>query len=334
MKRIVVFGATGSIGAYLTDYFNVQIDKSKYEIVAIGRKKTDFFLNLGVEYYRVDISKGSDFECLPTEDIYAVVNLAGVLPAHLENYNPFTYIDTNIIGSINILEYARKNRADRILFSQTWSDQAGWWGKEDILSPSLPRKLPYTGDHAFYAITKSMVVESMEYYRQQYGLKSFVFRLPNVYMYHPDKYYYVDGNKRITAYRYIIEQAIKGEPIEMWGNPEAFKDVLYVKDLCQMMFKALFVDIDGGTYNAGTGVRTTLKEQIEGIITVFSPKENKSVIVEKPDKEGFVSFVMDISNAVTDLRYKPQYTYLNYLNDYKNEMELKRFDDMWQSKLV
>lgn len=48
------------------------------------------------------------------------------------------------------------------------------------------------------------------------------------------------------------------------GNPDAFKDVLYIKDLCQMMYKALFAEVNGGTYNAGTGIRTTLREQIEG----------------------------------------------------------------------
>lgn len=37
-----------------------------------------------------------------------------------------------------------------------------------------------------------MIVDTMEYYKQEYGLKNFVFRLPNVYLYHPEKYYYVD----------------------------------------------------------------------------------------------------------------------------------------------
>ena len=48
MKKIVIFGATGNIGAYLVDYCNSHIDKSKYEVVAVGRRKTDFFNKHGI----------------------------------------------------------------------------------------------------------------------------------------------------------------------------------------------------------------------------------------------------------------------------------------------
>ena len=332
MKKIVIFGATGNIGAYLVDYFNNHIDKSNYEVVAVGRRKTDFFEKHGITYYRVDITKSEDFERLPANDVYAVVNVAGLLPAYLKEYNPFAYVETNINGALRILEYARKNSADRALYTQTWAELGGYWGKEEKLSPDMPRKLIYTGDHAFYAITKTMIVETMEHYKQEFGLKNFVFRLPNVYLYHPQRYYYVDCIRKPIAYRYMIDKASRGEPIEMWGNPDAFKDILYVKDLCQMMFKALFADVNGGTYNAGTGMKTTLRQQIEGMIQVFSPENHKSKIIEKPDGVGFTSFFMDIENAKIDLGYEPEYTYIKYLEDYKREQEEKRFNDLWEKQ--
>lgn len=331
MKKIVIFGATGNIGAYFTDYCNELLRETEYQVIAVGRKKTDFFDKLGIKYINVDICNQTDFHKLPKEDIYAVVNLAGILPAYLKEYNPFKYIETNINGAVRILEYARENGADRVLYSQTWSEQGGYWGKKEVLSPDMPRKLLYKGDHAFYAITKSMVVDTMEYYKQEYGLKSFVFRLPNVYLYHPEKYYYVDCVKKPIGYRYMIDRATDGEDIEMWGNPDAFKDILYVKDLCQMMYKALFADIDGGVYNAGTGIKTTLRQQIEGIIKVFSPKLHKSKIIEKPEGDGFISFVMDIENARKELGYEPEYTYEKYLVDYKKEQDIKRYDLLWRS---
>lgn len=105
---------------------------------------------------------------------------------------------------MRILEYARKVGVDRVLYTQTWAEMAGYWGKGEIFSPQLPRKLKYTGDHAFYAITKCMIVDTMEYYKQEYGIKNFVFRLPNVYLYHPDTYYYVECKKKLVAYRYMI----------------------------------------------------------------------------------------------------------------------------------
>ena len=330
MKKIIIFGATGNIGAYFIDYCKRNIDNTKYEIVAVGRKNTQYFKKNGIEYVQVDICKQADFDKLPKNNIYAVVNMAGLLPAYLKEYDPFAYVETNINGGLRILEYARKNGADRILYTQTWSEQGGYWGKEEVLSPKLPRKLIYTGDHAFYAITKTMICETMEHYKQEYGLKNFVFRLPNVYLYHPDLYYYVDCKRKPVGYRYMIDKVTNGENIEMWGNPDAFKDILYVKDLCQMMFKALFANVDGGTYNAGTGIKTTLREQIEGIIKVFAPKGSHLAIIEKPEGASFTSFVMDIENARQDLGYEPEYTYLKYLGDYKKERDLRRFNELWE----
>ena len=70
---------------------------------------------------------------------------------------------------MRILEYARKVGVDRVLYTQTWAEMAGYWGKGEIFSPQLPRKLKYTGDHGFYDITKCMIVDTMEYYKQEYG---------------------------------------------------------------------------------------------------------------------------------------------------------------------
>ena len=328
MKKIVVFGATGNIGAYFTDYCRKHVDTG-YEVIAVGRRKTDFFASVGVTYLSVDITREEDFELLPKDGVYAVVNLAGILPAYYKDFNPLMYIQTNVSGAIRILEYAGVVGADRVVYTQTWAELAGYWGESEVLSSEMPRKLVYSGDHAFYAITKSMVVDTMEFYKQEFGLKNFVFRLPNVYLYHPQKKYYVEGVEKAIGYRLMIDKAMKGEPIEIWGNPDAFKDILYIKDLCQMIVKSLFVDRDGGTYNAGTGIKTTLREQIEGIVQVFSSNPSKHIITEKPSGSTFTSFVMDISKLKLELGYEPEYTYIKYLEDYKKELVEKRFSKLW-----
>ncbi len=329
MKKIVVFGATGNTGMYFIDYCLKNLDKSRYELVAVGRKNTEWFKKNGVTYVQVDIRNGEDFKKLPDKDVHAVVNMAGILPAYLEEYDPFKYVDTNVTGGMQVLEYARRTGADRVLYLQTWAEMAGYWGKEDVLSPKMERKLMYTGDHAFYAITKSMIVEAMKHYQAEFNIKSFVFRLPNIYLYNPERFYYVDSVKKPIAYRYMIDKAINGETIEMWGDPNAFKDIVYVKDFCQMLFKAMFASVNGGTYNVGTGVKTTLRQQIEGMVKVFSPESAPSKIVERPEKPSFTSFVMDIENAKTELGYVPEYDYIKYLQDYKREMEENRFDGLW-----
>jgi len=325
MKKIIIFGATGDVGKYLVDDC-IQYFKDQYEIVAVGTRQTSLFEKYHIKYIRVDISDENAFSKLPVDDVHAVVHLAGLLPAYMKEYSPLRYIDVNLKGTLNILEYCQKNNVDRILYSQSYSDLAGYMNEGPVLEPYMPRKLKYTGDHAVYSITKCAAVDLIEHYHQEYHLKNFIFRLPNIYMYMPNEYYCVDGVPRKIAYRYMINRALKGLPIELWGDPEKSKDIVYVKDLCQMFCKATDTQsVNSGVYNVGTGVRTNMLQQIDGIIKVFSPKDNPSEIVYCPDKPDCVDFVMDIGNAETELGYTPQYDYISYLEDYKKEMLLNRF---------
>lgn len=327
-KKVIIFGATGNTGAYLTEYCIKNLDLKEFEIVAIGRKKTDFFSKYGINYYRVDIRDESQFNKLPQENIYAVVLLSAVLPAYMEGYKPKEYIETNIVGAFNVLEYCRKTKADRILYPQSEGDLSGYWGKELLIKPDFSRKFSFKGDHALYVISKNTAVDMIEHYHQTYNLKRFIFRCPTIYAYTPNQYFYVDGIKKVLAYRHLMNQAMIGEPIEMWGNPLKAKDVVYVRDFCQMLCKAIIVNRESGFYNVGTGTAVTLKDQIEGIIEVFSPANKKSVVIPCPEKPDSREFIMDITNAKEELGYRPKYYYLDYLKDFKKEMEINRFSEL------
>ena len=329
MKKILLFGATGEIGMYLTDYVNENLKGKNYELIAVGKRKTDFFDRYGIKYYSVDMSVSEDFEKLPGEDVYAVIVLAGILPAKMSGYHPMQYIDVNIKGILNILEYCKRTGADRILYSQTVRDIGNLIGKE-ILRSNAERNFSYVGDHAVYVISKNAAVDLIEHYHQEYGLKRFIFRLPTIYMYSPVDTYYVDGQMKKMAYRLFIEQAMEGKPIEMWGNPEQAHDVVYVKDLCQLFFRALLADREGGIYNVGTGKPVSLKEQIEGIIDVFCQDGKESEVVLCPTKPNARDYRIDIQDAIDDFGYSPQYDYISYLKDFKEEMNLNRFKDLFE----
>ena len=329
MKKIVIIGATGNTGTYLTEYLLENLNLLEYQIIAVGRRKTDFFNKYGIKYYQIDISKKEEFEKLPQAEIYGVIFLAAVLPAYMEGYSPESYISTNIIGAFNVLEYCRKSKCDRIIYPQTESDLSEYWDKIFKISPNLPRNFKYKGDHALYTISKNTAVDMIEHYNQTYGIKNFILRCPSIYSYSKNPYYYVNGKKQVLGYRQIIDKAIKGEEIELWGDPNRAKDIVYVKDFCQMIFKMLITKkVNKGIYNMGTGKAISLQEQIEGIIEVFSPRNKKSKIKYCPEKPNSRNFVMDISNAIEELDYKPKYSYLDYLKDFKKEMELDRFQEL------
>ena len=320
MKKIVVFGASGDTGQYFVKYFLENYAGDEYEIIATGTRETHYFEQFNIPYYRVDITKKEDFSKLP-QDIYAVVDLAGAMPARMKGYNPYKYIDVNIIGNLNILEYCRVNNVDRILFAQSFGDIKDYGEQNPLLTVDLPRKFSFTSDHTIYVMSKNFAVDMIENYHQMYGMKRFIFRLPTIYLYSPVDTFYVDGVQRKIGYRILIDKARAGEPIEVWGDSSRVKDMVYVKDFCQMLYKALFVDRSCGYYNVGTGIGTSLLDQIKGIIEVFSEGNRKSEIVMRPDKQNAPQYVMDITSAVEELGYKPQYYYLDMLQDFKKEMK-------------
>ena len=57
MKKIIIFGATGNIGAYFTDYCNKHLDKNEYELIAVGRRKTSYFQDNDIKYIKVGLKK-------------------------------------------------------------------------------------------------------------------------------------------------------------------------------------------------------------------------------------------------------------------------------------
>lgn len=320
-KKIVVFGASGDTGRYFVEYFENNYSANEYEIVAVGTRLTNYFTLKKIKYYQVDITKRDEFEKLP-RDVYAVVDLAGAMPARMKGYDPYKYIDVNITGTLNILEYCRKCNADRILFAQSFGDIKDHAEENPILHVNMPRKFNYTTDHTVYVMTKNFAVDLIENYHQVYGIKRFIFRLPTIYLWSPIDSFYVDGEIRKIGYRTLIDRAIAGDTIEVWGDPNRVKDMVYVKDFCQMLYKALFVDRLEGYYNVGTGIGTSLIDQIKGIVEVFGNKENPSEIVFCPEKNNAPQYIMDITEAKEELGYIPQYNYIEMLKDFKKEMEI------------
>ena len=330
MKKMVIFGATGTVGAYTALYMK----KMGYEVIAIGKRKSDngFFEAFRIPYFSVDIQKREDFAKLYQSEIKTVdyvFHAASIMPASMEGYSPSHYIYNIVEGTLNILEYCRTVNADRIIFTHSHSDTAHLQGTTTLIPADINRSFPLTGDHSVYAICKNAAVDLIEHYYHQYGLKRFVLRLPTIYAYTPNPYYYVNGEKKMMAYRYIIEKAINGETVEIWGDKNLKKEIVYVKDFCQIVEKSIEANHEGGIYNVGCGVGVTLEEQILGIIEVFSPQVSRAKVEYCPDKTNAKQFIHDISKTVNELGYEPQYSYHDGLVDFKIEMKKNRFKKLW-----
>ena len=326
-KSVMIFGATGTVGAYTSVY----LKERGYTVYATGRRKADngFFASLGIDYYPVDITVSTEFDTLPKQGVDAVIHAASLMPAVMSGYHPEQYIDNILHGSLNILEYSRKVNADRFVFMHSRADSNHLMGTINPIPADINRKFPPTGDHSIYVICKNAAVDLIEHYYHQYGFKRFVLRLPTIYAYHPNPFYYVNGQKKEIAYRKIIQHAANGEKIEIWGDKTRAKEIVYILDLCQVIEKAITADSSGGIFNVGRGIGVTLEEQILGIVNEFSPKSCRVEVVYKPEMPDARQFVHDISKTVSVLGYKPLFDYPKLLEHYHSELNANRFEKLW-----
>jgi len=318
MQNIIVIGATGGTGVHLTRYLSTQ----GYRVYATGQKDrdADYFQSPNVTYQSLDVTKAEEFNELPTADINCLVLLAGMMPSRMEGYDPYRYIDVNISGTINALEFCRKNNVRKIIFMQSHADVSGHWNTGRLIPADAPRALSYKGDHAMYIISKCTAVDMIEHYHQEFGIQTIVLRLPTIYSYMPAATLYVDGKVQDMACMYMIERALRGEEIEIWGDASKAKDIVYIKDFIQIVAAAIVSERAQGIYNVGTGIPTSLEEQILGIVEVFSEPGRRSNVVYRPEKRSQTSYLYDISRTKRDLNYKVQYPYRRMLEDMKEEM--------------
>lgn len=328
-KKVVVFGATGNIGAYAA----LQLKDLGYDVYAVGKRKSDngFFESHGISYLSVDITDVKSFEVLPSGDVYAAVHFAGELPSRYE-YNPSALIQSITIGTLNVLEYLRKNNGTKIIFPQTPFDLYYLHNTDQLIPADGTRSFPPTGDHSVYTIAKNAAVDLIEHYYHQFGIKRFILRFFTIYQYHPNAYHFADMKHKKMPYRILMDKAMRSEPIEIWGDPLRTKEIVYVKDFARLVGKCTDADIDGGIYNVGDISGVTLEDQIRGIVEVFSPKDNPSAITYDPSRPDALKAKFDITKTQQELDFTPEFSYLEAMEDFYNEMKAEPFEKLWKRK--
>lgn len=326
MKTILIFGATGTLGAYISLHFH----KLECKVIAVGHRASDngFFADYNIPYYSVDITKAEEFEKLPTDHIDLVAHFAGALPASMKGYDASLYIDSIMKGTYNVLEFMRKNHIPKIIFPQSLFDVSYLFGSTTPIPADAEMKAPLEGDHAMYVIAKIAAVQMIEHYHSVYGIKRFILRLSRVYVYHPNPYTYTDGKKVMVSDRLLMQKAENGEPIEIWGDPNRLLETCCVEDFLQIVEKCAASPLEGGLYNIGSG-GSTLDERIHAIVDVFSPVGHKSVISYAPEKRSATQFVLDISKTKAELGYEPHYSWKDYCEWFAKEREAQRFAKLW-----
>ncbi|MBO5622675.1 MAG: NAD(P)-dependent oxidoreductase [Butyrivibrio sp.] len=330
----IIIGASSFIGVYTADEFL----KQSCEVIVTGRKNKfkEHYDKLGVKYINLDLVNEADFEQLPKEGVEGVILLGGLLPANAEvnldeDENAADYFRINTIGTINVLEYCRKNGIKRVISNCSYADVRGAWGKKAITEEE-PRDFIYKGDHAVYVFSKNAANDTMEYYNQQHGMKNAWFRFPPVYGVGPHDSLYINGTLRKSGLKIFIDNASEGKDICIFGNPNLSRDVVYVKDVAHAYYLAMKSENTYGLYNMTSGRGVTLQEQAEVIADLWAPSsDKKSKITYKPEVQNNTpSYLFSMEKAKKDFGFVPAYAdFRVMMTDYKKDLDANKYQELF-----
>ena len=322
---IIIIGATGFIGMYTAEAFL----KKGYQVLATGRnvKIGEALSNEGASFERLDITKEEDFEKLPQDGVSGIILLAGLLPANttadlLCEDNAADYFKVNVIGTINVLEWARKHNVKKVIGACSYADVRNAWKKDYAITEEEPRNFSFTGDHSVYVISRNAANDVMEYYNQQHQMCCAWFRFPPVYGVGPHGTINVNGKPYKSGIQTFIENAMEGKDIEIWGDPEISRDIIYVKDVARAYVLAMESDKTYGLYNMTSSVPLTLLDQAKTVIDVFGNDKGSKIVFRPEKKNNTPSFLFSMEKAKRDFGFVPEYTdFKKMMEDYKKEME-------------
>ena len=264
MKKILVTGVAGFIGAYLAKrlllegYYVVGIDNlNDYYDVKIKEERLNWFKdNSSFKFYKMDICDEEHLiELFASELFDIVVNLAAQAGVRYSIDNPKVYMQSNVMGFFNILECCRQYKVKHLIYASSSSVYGA------------NKKIPYSVDDkvdnpvSLYAATKKSN-ELMAYvYSHLYDTPCTGLRFFTVYgpVGRPDMAYYS-----------FAEKIINNEPIKVYNNGEMYRDFTYIDDIVEGLMRVInkipSKNEDGvryKIYNIGCGKPEKLTNMIE-----------------------------------------------------------------------
>mgnify|MGYP001386871323 CR=1 FL=1 len=224
------------------------------------------------------------------QDVEVVFHLAASVGNKRSIDFPVTDAEINVIGTLNVLEAARKAGARKIVTSSS----AGIFGEL--------KTMPIREDHPAepdspYGCTKLCEEKLCLAYAKLYNIEAVCLRYFNVY----------GPNQRFDAYGNVIPifvfRMLRGEPIIIFGDGEQTRDFVHVDDVVQANIKAAESAGVSGAFNIASGTRITINRLAEMILTTG----NHPVSMEHgPERPGDVRHSLaDLSAAQRDLGYSP-----------------------------
>lgn len=288
--RVLVTGGAGYIGGQLCTVLSEGAD-----VLVVDRSVTSE--TAGITYREFDIRETALID-RAVASVECVFHLAAEIDVSKTVADPYNSAQTNVIGTVAVLEAARKYDIPVILASS-----AAVYGdpRETPLQESV-RCTPTSP----YGLEKLTCDRYARLYRELYGLDVLSLRYFNVY----------GPGERTSAgvIRRFIQQAQDGGPITIHGDGTQTRDFVHIHDVIRANILAASAEKDGLPINIGTGSAVTIRDLAERIVSMIDP----SVQITHIDRpEGDIQrSCADITRAEDVLGYQPTISLSKGLEQY------------------
>ncbi|MFK8005464.1 MAG: NAD-dependent epimerase/dehydratase family protein [Saprospiraceae bacterium] len=260
--KVLITGGAGFIGSHLVDAFlRQEWEVSVLDNCSVGNKICPLAMKR-IQFFNGDV-RDLDLVFQAAEDCDAIIHLAAVVGVDAVIARQTETIETEIIGTQNIVKAAKINSVKKIIYSSS----SAVYGK---VGDRFNRENDSLDLVNAYAVAKRLNEQYLSSLTLEEGMSTNCLRFFNVYGSRQDC--------RMVVPRFF-EQAIKNQPIEVFGNGNQTRDFTHIDDVVEAITTLLPDCSVNGIFNISRGIETTIQELAEAIKIVTNSDSTISNLI-------------------------------------------------------
>lgn len=292
MKRILITGGFGFVGAVLVRHFR----KQGIDVVVLEHPSAVVPNDLkDVETLRADIADDESMAKVKRADIDAVLHLAAQSSGPRSFSVPALDVRLNVVGTVNTINWCSANNVERLLFASSFVIYGDHPDREALDENTVCRP------KSVYATSKLACEHMLMNLAQPKGIKWNALRMFNVYG--PGQDITKPDQGVVGIFMNMLRQK---DEVQVKGRLDRFRDLIFIDDVVQGWDRCLAGDAYNQSFNLGTGDKTTFERLIRSIARVMG-KGDRVRIDELPGTPGdMMGCVADLTKIQSALGYKPK----------------------------
>jgi len=257
--KCLIFGGAGFIGSTIAD----RLLRDRHELRIFERPRIlpyrKFTDSEQVEWVTGDLSNAHEVgDAVHGMDV--VLHLVSSTLPNSSNEDPIYDVQSNLVATLHMLNTMVVHKVRKIVFI---SSGGTVYGNSAYLP--IDEKHP-TNPLVSYGVVKLTIEKYLQIYSHLYGIQAISLRVSNPY----------GERQRIEtaqgAVRVFLNRALKGLPIEIWGDGSVIRDYIHVSDVAEAFVKALGYQGVHNCFNISSGTGISLNELITILVNVLEKK--------------------------------------------------------------